>query len=454
VDSNPSVETPDNEALHGPVGKVFVRYLIPSLVGILAMTTANIVDGVFIGNYVGVKALAAINLILPVLSLLFGVGLMLSIGGSIRAGKYLGEGNNQAASAIFSKTLVAVILYGIAVIALGLSFETQLFRGLGAKPDLFPMMHEYFFIIMPFLLAQLGLIVLYFFIRLDGFPTLTAIALVSGSLLNILLDYLFIAEYGWGLQGAALATGISQVLPMLVLMSYFLLPKRSLIFSLKQRNWGEVWAAAYNGISEFINEISAGVVAFIFNWILIQRAGVEGVAAITVVNYLLMLGVMVFFSVADASQVLISQNFGARNSQRIKRLLWVAQGCVVVVSACLIGLLLLKGDGLIGLFIEPEESQATLRLAQEFVTLIWPLFLFAGSNMLISGYLTAIHHPYQSALLATSRSLILPVGLLLLLSWLLDGYLFVFALPLAELITFLLAMVLFIRHRPSRVLAS
>ena len=447
-------ETPDSDALHGPIGRVFVRYLVPSLIGILAMTTANIVDGIFIGNYVGVEALAAINLILPILSLLFGVGLMLSIGGSVRAGKYIGEGDSGAASAIFSKTLMAVMLYGVIVIALGLSFEHQLFAALGAQPELFPVMHQYFYIIMPFLLAQLGLIVLYFFIRLDGYPNLTAVALVCGSVLNILLDYLFIVEFNWGLEGAALATGISQLLPLLVLMSYFLLPQRSLQFGFRQKNWREVLVAGYNGISEFINEISAGVVAFIFNWLLIQKAGVEGVAAITVVNYLLMIGVMVFFSVADASQVLISQNFGARNQQRIKRFLWVAQGYVVTVSATLILLLLMQGKGLIGLFIEPEESIKTLQLAEKFVSLIWPVFLFAGTNMLISGYLTAMHHPYQSAILAISRSLVLPVVLLLVLSQLLEGYLFVIALPVAELLTFVLAMGLFLRHKPAEVIRA
>ena len=175
-------------------------------------------DGIFIGNYVGVTALAAVNLIIPITTLLFGVGMMLSIGGSVRGGKYLGEKNRAAASAIFSKTVMAVAIYGIVAILLGLAFEEELFAGLGAGEELFPVMSEYYRVIMPFLFAQLIVIVLYFFIRLDGFPKLAATALAIGAVVNIGLDYLFIAVYGWGLTGAAFATGLSQALPLLVMM--------------------------------------------------------------------------------------------------------------------------------------------------------------------------------------------------------------------------------------------
>ena len=126
------------------------------------------------------------------------------------------------------------------------------------------------------------IIPLYFFIRLDGLPNLAAVALGVGAVVNIALDYLFIAVYGWGLTGAAWATGISEVLSLLVIMFYFFMPERTLSFSFRQNNWMEVFQAAYNGISEFINEVSGAIIAFVFNWMLIQRAGVDGVAAITV----------------------------------------------------------------------------------------------------------------------------------------------------------------------------
>jgi putative MATE family efflux protein len=441
----------DNHALDGAIVPTFLKYLLPSMLGLIAMTSASLVDGIFIGNYVGITALAAVNLIIPITTLLFGVGMMLSIGGSIRAGKYLGEGDLAAASAIFSKTLMFVAFYGAVVICLGLFFEAQLFAAVGATVELLPVMGEYYRIIMPFLFTQLIVIVQYFFIRLDGFPNLAAAALAIGSVINIALDYLFIAVYGWGLTGAAFATGLSQALPMFVMLVYFLRPDRKLHFKFRQNNWREVVQAAYNGISEFINEISGAIIAFIFNWMLIQRAGVSGVAAITVVNYLLFIGFMMFFAISDTTQVMISQNFGARKPRRIFAFLKTASVIIALLSIVLIAVLTSFSEILINLFVDESNSLGTVALANEFVTYVWPLFLFAGFNMLISGYLTAIHLPFQSGLVALCRSLLLPVGFGVLLYYIWSDYYFVVALSIAEGLTFVVALVIFLRHRPARL---
>ena len=424
------------------------------MLGLIAMTSAMLVDGLFIGNYVGVTALAAVNLIIPISTLLFGVGMMLSIGGSVRAGKYLGEYDRPAASAIFSKTLVSMALYGVAAVSLALAFEERLFTGLGATPELFPAMSEYYRIIMPFLLAQLIVLALYYFIRLDGYPNLVATALTIGALVNIVLDYLFIGLFGWGLTGAALATGISQALPLPVMMLYFLKPGRRLRFAIRQRNWKEVFQAAYNGISEFINEVSGGIVALILNWMLLQRTGVSGVAAITMVNYTMLLGYMMYFAISDTIQVMISQNFGARNALRMAAFLRTAAGTIAVLSAVFITVLLTASEPIIRLFVDEGDSAATVAMATEFVTYVWPLFLFAGVNILISGYLTAIHRPFQSGIVALCHSLILPAAFLVLAYWLLSDQRFVVALPVAEAATCVLAVALFMRYLPTRAVRA
>jgi len=438
-------------ALEGPIVSTFFKYLIPSVAGLIAMTSASLVDGVFIGNYVGITALAALNLIIPILTLLSGVGIMLSIGGSVRGGKYIGEGNTAAASAIFSKTLLTIAAYGLIVLVLGLVFEKSLFAGLGANQTLFPLMSEYYRVIMPFLLIQLMLVALYFFIRLDGFPRLAAIALAVGAVANITLDYLFIAVFDWGLKGAAFATGLSQALSLLVMLVYFFKPERTLQFSVHQQNWKEMLEAAYNGASEFINEVSGALIAFICNWMLIQRAGINGVAAITVVNYLLLLGFMMFFAISDTAQVMISQNFGAGKIHRIRGFLRISSVVIAVLSVVFILLLTSVSEPLIHLFIDDSDNTEMVALTTELVTYVWPLFLFSGFNMLISGYLTAIHKPFQSGLIALCRSLILPAGLLIAFYYLLSSHLFVIALPVAEGLTFILALIIFLRYRPSQI---
>jgi Na+-driven multidrug efflux pump len=345
-----------------------------------------------------------------------------------------------------------MVVYGLIVIALGLMFEAEIFATLGADETLFPVMSEYYRIIFPFLFFQFIVIQIYFFIRLDGFPNLAATGLAIGAVVNISLDYLFIAIYGWGLAGAALATGLSEVISLAVMLAYFFQPQRKIFFSLRQKNWREVFQAAYNGISEFINEVSGALIGFIFNWMLIQRAGVTGVAAITLVNYLLFIGFMAYFAISDSIQVIISQNYGARNPQRIRAFLRTAGIMIVGVSAGIISLLIAGSESLIGLFIDIERDSETLVLALEFVAYVWPVFIFAGFTMLISGYLTAVHLPFQSALVASCRSLIMPAGLLVLFYMLLAEYRFVAAISVAEAISFVIAVTLYLYHTPNSII--
>ena len=359
-----------------------------------------------------------------------------------------------AASAIFSKTLLSVAIYGVIVIVLSLTWEEALFAGLGATEALFPVMHDYYIVIMPFLFAQLIVVVLYFFVRLDGMPNLAGIALTIAAVVNVLLDYLFIVVYDWGLTGAAFATGLSQAIPMLVLMTYFYWPKRRLQFSPRQHQWREVFQSAYNGLSEFINEISGGIIAFIFNWMLIERAGVNGVAAITVVNYLMLLGFMMFFSISDTIAVMVSQNFGAGLVQRIEGFLKLAGSVVAATGAIFIGLLLTMSEEMISVFVDEHNSTEMMLLAKEFVPFFWPVFLFVGFNMLVSGYLTAIHRPFESGVIALFRSLVLPAGFLVLFYYYLSDYQFVAAIAVAEGVAFGVAAVFFYRWRPAEALGT
>lgn len=446
-------QSSSNKALQGKVLPTFLTYLIPSVIGLLAMSTASIVDGIFIGNYVGSDALAAVNLIMPFMSLLFGLTLTLSIGGSVRAGKFIGENNIAAASAIFSKTLVVMTFVGILIGVFGYFFHEPLFKSFGANDVIKPLMAEYFIIMLPFFLPQILMIVLYFFIRIDGYPNLAAAALALGSIVNIVLDYLFIAVFDWGLKGAGLATGLAQLIPFLILLVYFLKKDRKLKFSFKQNHWFEVFKALYNGLSEFINEISAGIITFILNWLLISSVGVQGVAAITVINYLLMIGFMMFFSLGDACQVVISQNFGAKQPKRISQFLTIAFSFSLIISAICITLLLVFPNPLVNAFLK-EDDVSAIALATDYIKILWAIFLVAGLNMIISAYLTAIHLPKQSAIVSICRSLLLPGSLLLILYFFVPSINFLWALPVGELLTFLIAAWLFIRHMPDKAIAE
>ena len=439
--------------LCGAIVPTFFYFVIPSIAALLALTTANLVDGLFIGNFVGADALAAINFLIPYLALVFGLALMLAIGGSVRAGKALGEKNPQAASAIFSKCVMTVGVFALVMASVNLLFSHWIFTALGAPESLHPLMRDYFHIIACFLPAQLLSVVLYYFIRAEGKPVMATVALTSGALGNMLLDALFIGYFQWGIAGAAWATGVSQLVQLGILFRYFWLPARRLQFRFRQTQWVDVAHAAFNGISEFVNEISGGLVILVVNWLLVTRIGVEGVSAFTVINYCLFASLMIFYGIADAMQLLVAQNFGARQVQRMRQFMLTSTLAILVLGAVLISLLLGWRTHWVSWFVSAQDT-AVITLAADFILVVWPIFLVNGLNVLLSSYLTAIHQPAASAAIALLRSLILPVSVLMVLFWWLPGYPLLMALPLAEWLTFVVALALFLRFKPAVLFAS
>lgn len=440
-------DAPGRDVFQGPLLCTFARYALPSLLGLLAISTASIVDGFFVGRYVGPEALAAVNLQLPYFALLFGAALMLAFGGSIRAGHSLGAGYERAASATFSKSVVAAVLLGCVAALAGNVFDLALYRALGAPPHLFGPMREYFRVISCALVVQLGTLVVYYFVRLDGRPLLATVAVVTGAITNIGLNALLVGGLGLGLSGAASATGLAQLVQLAVLLSHFGSGRGKLRFSLLQRDWAELIRSAYGGASELVNEASVGLLALLLNWLLVRRVGVHGVAAFTVVSYATYTSLMVAYGAADALHLLVSQNVGAGNVKRAGAFFRCALGCVIAFGATLAGGLLAFGDAWIHLFVGGARPGLTAQAAA-FLGCIWPLLLFNGANVLMTVYLAATHRPGPAGLLALCRSLLAPAAFLLLLSWL-EVSPFLLALPLAEAATLLFAITLLGRSERS-----
>ncbi|WP_328189628.1 MATE family efflux transporter [Marinobacter sp. OP 3.4] len=454
MDAADAASAPDDPILTGPLWPVFFRYALPSVAGLLAITTAVIVDGFFIGNYVGADALAAITLLIPWFTFLFGIALAMAIGGTVRAGRYLGQGNIPAASAIYSKCLMATLVISLVITVTSLLFQEPLYRLLGASPSLFPLMAEYFQVIAGVMVMQLVTMVFYYFIRVDGFPILATTALIVGAGTNIVLDAVLVGYLDQGLQGAALATGMAQVLQLSVQLLYLTRPGRRLVFGLRQTHWSEVFRALANGVSEWINEVSVGLVMLLINWLLMREQGVDGVAAFTVVNYLIFLSLMVFYGISDAMHVLLSHNLGAGNPERIRRFMGCALTVILGLGVVLVLGVWLQGSMLVRAFLDTSADSTTAMLADRFLGILWPLFLINGVNVLLSVYLTAMHRPLPSAMVALSRSLVLPGLLLVLIATLAPEWPLLVALPLAEWLTFGLALALFLQARPHRLIPS
>ncbi len=438
---------PNYNPVSGKILPVFLHYAVPSVIGILAATSAGVIDGIFVGNYVGATALAAINISLPVFALFAGVVFMLAVGGSVMCGKYMGEKNPSAASAIFSKTLYASLAMAVLLSTGCLLFLDQVVLLLGANAELQPLVHIYLMIILfaaPLLILGLTLD---YFVRIDGRPLLASFALLAFAVINIGLDWLFIVHWHWGLNGAAWATAIAEGLIFFILLGHFFSDQCSLRLVRVRDGWNDLLKAAWNGFSEFANEMSIGLLTLLFNWVMIKRLGVEGVAAFTIIGYLLFIGLELCYGISESLQPLVSKNLGARQPQRIVAFAVTALVSALFIGLCACVLFVFFPQTLIAMFLREGEDK-TVEIALAFISVFWPAFIFNGMNITMASYFTALHKPVQSTVIALSRSLVLPaLGLILLPIWFGDMGVYI-AIPIAEALTFLFALLLLFIYRP------
>ena len=445
---------PRFDPLTGKPVSVFFYYAVPSVLGLLAATSAGVIDGIFIGNYVGATALAAVNISLPAFYALEAFAFLLAVGGSVMCGKYIGEKNAQGASSIFSKTVFASTGLSVSIVLLCQLFLDQLVSALGANEELSAMVATYLTIIMWAMPLLILGITLDYFVRVDGRPILASGAMLAYAVINICLNYIFVVRMGWGLAGAAWATALADACFTAILLTHFFSKRCSLhLMRVPARfkdGWDEVVRAAYNGFSEFANETSVAVITLLFNWVLITRMGVDGVAAFTIIGYLLMVGINTAYGISEALQPTVSKNLGARQPERILQFFKVAMVSVLLVGLFFSALLVLVPGMMIDVFLS-EGDVDTRVIALGAIALFWPAFIFNGMNITLAGYLTSLHRPLPSSVIAVCRSLLLPgLGLLLLPRWLGDDGVFL-AVPIAEAITFVIGLGLVAWLRPSQL---
>lgn len=447
--------------LNGQVIRTYFYYVLPSIIGLLAITSANLIDGIFVGNHIGANALAAITLMIPYFTLLIAIAIMLAIGGAVSAGKALGEQNQITANQVFSQSLIAAVVINLLFAVLSLIFEDQLFALLNIPDDITPLASSYLDIIRWVFIIQLTGMVLYYLVRADGHPILATTALITGAVLNIVFDAWFIVYLELGLAGAAYATAIAQLIQFLVLSRYFFSHSKTFNFSLLQKNWSLLLRSAYNGLSELINELSVGIIFFILNAVMISRLGAEGVAAFTLVNYFIFLSIMISYGFADALHLVISQNFGAQQFKRMQDFLLVALLSTLTLGLLLSLILFIWPKSSISWFINQEQI-AVQTISLQVLLLLLPLFLINGTNIILTCYLTAVQQAKPSAIIAITRGLILPALLLLAFHFIFSHWqllphvdpklTFIIALPLSEWLAFLLAACYCWQYRPAKLI--
>lgn len=432
------------------VVKIFFSYSIPTILGMVAISSASIVDGMFVGRYIGPNALAVVNMTIPYVSLLLGIITMLAAGGCVLCGKLMGEKRIDLASGVFSKIFLIMVLLVFSVWTLVLAFPNHLAYILGADnnivDDLTIYLKNYTYFL-PFQLLGIGVS---YFARVNGTPGLTSFALFLSAIMNVFLDYLFVVLLRWGIGGAAFATGISQSMTFFILFPTFFNKKSGLRVIKPTKFSKDIIYSIFNGVSEFLNETSSGLVALVFNLVLMRQSGVNGVAAFTTINFFLYSGCLIDYGVVASMNGPISINYGANNKKRVMKFMRASLLFNFGLGVCIAGMLFLFGDFWVILFLKNNAAQVG-ELAVEYIRMIWPAFLISGINIVITGYFTSTLKAGLSFVFSALRSLVLPILFILLLNHLFMSEKVFLSIPISEILTLMCVCIYLIIFKRKKI---
>lgn len=348
---------------------------------------------------------------MPAIILLSGIATMIGVGGITLVGIEKGSGNEERSNNLFNVTMSLTFLSGIVgsiLLYINASLIVEVFSVTGEAANLAIEYAKYTSFFIPFYLMNF---VTGFFLKLSGKPMIVAGIMFLGALINIVMDYLLIGPFQLGMGGAAIATGLSQVIPfticfiLLIRTSNFKLAKP--IFHLE-----EIKRIFYNGSSEFLTTITTAFISVAFNFIIMQRVGPTGIAAFTVVMQLMEFARSLGYGVAEGNQNLWSYNFGASNYERVRNLRKLAVGVISVIGLFITVGVFLFGEALSGIFVADSAVNA---LSVEILGYSALSFIFIGFNIVMPTYYTAIDDPFHSIVLTAYRSLIAPLAGLLIL---------------------------------------
>ena len=316
----------------GKIPKVYTKFAIPAVLSSLLMISTFLVDGILIGQFIGPEGLASFNLVFPLFSFLAAIGIIVATGGSALIGKYLGENKIKDANQIFNLSLVLTVSVGIVLSVVTLILADDITRFLGATDILFDATKEYFTILAVFFILFLVGIVLQFFVRNEGDAIYPIKATMVSVVINIPMTYVFLGILDMSLGAAALGSGISLIASTVLLSVYFLRKKTVLSYGKPTFSFTVIKRILYNGSSEGLSEISAGIVVLIFNLTLIQYLGEIGIAAFAIISLTSLIVIMINVGLSMALQPMVSYNYGAKSIQRVKDTLKIALKLSILVG--------------------------------------------------------------------------------------------------------------------------
>lgn len=397
-----------------PPTRLFFRCALPSMISMAMLSLYTVADGIFVGRYVGPNALAAVNLVMPLIMMSFALVDLVAVGSSVQISIRLGEKNERAANRIFSFCTGLIVALSCVIGLGGFFLAGPMVSLMGAEAEVTAMGAEYMQVYAVFAPVIMVFFAVDNYLRICGRVRYSTILNVVTALLNIVLDFLFLVVFRWGVAAAAAASCLSIALGTVLGFLPFVmgrLPLRFVRGTISARQLGNILA---NGSSEFFSSIAGSVMMVILNSVLLRLSGSMAVAAFSIVMYVDSIVGSLLFGMADSIQPAISYNYGARRRDRMlaleKRVLLT--GAAVSLAALL--WMQLGGQYVIPLFIQGDDP-ALLEMSLRAMRLFSLSYLLGWAGTCLSSFFTALNRPGRSLILAFSKTLVFPLACLAVL---------------------------------------
>ena len=423
--------------------KQFFKYVSQNIFGLLGTSCYILADTYFIAQAAGTDGVTLLNLCLPIYNLIFAFGSMIGLGAATRYAILRAQGDARA-QRYFSNAIFSVCILAVPFMLVGIFRPDGLLRLMGGDADIVALGMNYariFLMFTPFFMCNY---VVASFVRNDGDPSLAMVATLSGSLFNVVFDYIFIFPMGLGLPGAALATAISPILSIAVCSAHFIKKSNTITFVRKAPSVRLLAQSCQLGISGFVGELSSGVTTTVFNFLLLRLAGNVSVAAYGVVANFALVATAIFNGVAQGAQPLVSQCYGKNEMAGARKLLLLGCGTALGLAALLYGVVFGYTDALTALF-NSENSALMAAFAHSGMRIYFVGYFFAGCNIVAAGYLGAVNRPAEASITSLCRGMVAIVVCSLVLSALFGMNGVWAAFPVSEAIT--LALTVFLLKR-------
>lgn len=360
--------------------KSLLRFAAPTILSFVFLNIYFIIDGVLVARAVGTAGLAAVNITMPVFGVMLALATMMNTGGSALIASLIGKGKLDTARKGFSFLLLSCVAGSALLAALALLFLRPLVGILGADAGLLPLCEDY---IIPLVISGpfiMGGIILDGFLIVEGRPMLSMASSLFGGFINIALDYVFMFQWGMGIEGAGIASGIGYSFSALIGLSYFGFRRKGTLFLVRPvPRWDIFRKSVSNGVSEMVSMLSGSVVIIALNNIMMTLAGENGVAAISIAQYVEELLTSAYLGYAEGVAPLMSYNHGARDFGKIRRIFRFSLRIVAAFGAATFLLSLVVANPVVALFAEGNE--AVFRMAAHGFRLFAVSFLFVGFNI-------------------------------------------------------------------------